>query len=68
MKSATAQNVKEIIKENGLKQSYIAEKAGYTKNQFNAMLNGRKIITDVDVMNIAGCLGVPVNRLFKKEE
>lgn len=67
MKSAIAQNVKNIIKEKGFKNLYVAEKAGYSKNQFSSMLNGRKLITDVDVMKIAEALGVSVNELFKKE-
>lgn len=66
MKSAIAQNVKDIIKEKGFKNLYVAEKAGYTKNQFSSMLNGRKLITDVDVMKIAEVLDVSVNELFKR--
>lgn len=66
MKSLIAQNVKAIIRKKGLKSSYIAQKAGYSKNQFSAMLNGRKLITDVDVMNIAESLEVSVNSLFEK--
>ena len=64
--SVIAPNVKKIIKEKGLKQSAVAEKTGYTKQQFNAMLNGRKIIKDVDVLRIATVLSVDINTLFKK--
>jgi hypothetical protein len=32
------------------------------------MMKGRKIIKDIDIMNIAIALGVDANELFKKEE
>lgn len=60
-------SIKRIIREKCLKQSAIAKKAGYTKQQFNSMLNGRKIIKDTDVATIAEALGVDANELFKKE-
>ncbi len=68
MQSAIALNVKGIINEKCLKQSSIAKKAGYTTQTFNNMLNGRKIITDIDVLNIANVLEVDVNTLFSKKE
>ncbi len=64
MDSVIAQNVRDIIKEKGLKQCVIAEKAGYSKQQFNAMLTGRKRVTDIDVMKIKNVLGVDANALF----
>ncbi len=67
MKSAIASNVKDIIRERCLKQSLIAKKAGYTPQAFSNMVNGRKVITDVDVLNIANALNVDANTLFKKE-
>lgn len=68
MKSAIAENVKRIIKDNCFKQSAIAEKAGYTCKSFNNMLNGRKIITDIDVAKIANVLKVEPNDLYRKTE
>lgn len=64
MKSAIADNVKKIIKVKGLKQNALAKRAGYTDKTFSNMLNGRKVITDVDVSNIANALGVEPNELF----
>ena len=67
MNSIVALNVKEIIKDRCLKQSAVARKAGYSNQQFSAMMNGRKIIKDTDIMRIATVLSVDANELFKKE-
>ncbi len=67
MNSIVAQNVKAIIKEKCLKQSAIAERAGYSVQQFSAMMNGRKIIKDTDISRIATALCVSVNDLFRNE-
>ena len=64
MNSAIAKNVKDIIIARGLKQVVVANKAGYTVSTFNNMLNGRKVISDVDVANIANVLDVTPNDLF----
>ncbi len=64
MKSEIANNVKDIIKEKGLKQKAVAERAGYNPTTFNNMLNGRKIITDVDINPIAKALDVDPNTIF----
>ncbi len=66
MISIIAPNIKKIIHDKCLKQNAVAEKAGYTKQQFNAMLNGRKIIKDVDIVRIAKVLSVDVSTLFEK--
>lgn len=47
-----------------MKQSAIAKKAGYSIQQFSAMMNGRKIIKDTDILRIALALGVNPNELF----
>ena len=66
MNSIVAPNVKRIIKQNCLKQAAIAERAGYTPNQFSAMISGRKVIKDVDILKIMVALDVDANELFKK--
>lgn len=68
MNSIVAPNVKEIIREKCLKQSAVAKKAGYSNQQFSAMMNGRKIIKDTDILRIAIALDVDANELFKKGE
>lgn len=64
LKSATAENIKKIIRGKCLKQAAVAEKAGYNYKAFSNMLNGRKLITDVDVVKIATALEVSPNELF----
>lgn len=38
-------NIRRVIREKGLKQCAVAEKAGFPPNIFSSMLNERKIIT-----------------------
>lgn len=61
-------NIRRIIRERGLKQYAVAEKAGYTKQQFNAMLTGRRLITDIDICNITTALDIDANTLFGRKE
>lgn len=68
VRSIVADNVKRIIKNRCLKQGAIAEKAGYGGKTFSNMLNGRKIITDVDVLKIARALDEEPNVLFGLEK
>lgn len=60
--------IRQIINERGLKQCAVAKKAGYTKQQFNAMLTGRKLITDIDISRIIIALDIDANALFSKKE
>ena len=66
MNDIVAPNVKRIIKDRCLKQSAVAKKARYSEQQFSAMMNGRKIIKDIDILRIATALSVEANELFKK--
>lgn len=59
-----SENVKKIIKERGIKQKTIAEKAGYSEKCFSAMLCGRKVIDDSDILRICCALEVTPNALF----
>ena len=68
MNSIVAPNVEAIISERCLKQSAVARKAGYTKQQFHAMLKGRKVIRDSDILRIATALEVDANTLFSVEK
>lgn len=68
MKETVAPAIRQIIKERGLKQCAVAERAGYTKQRFNAMLTGRKLITDADIYKITAALGVDANALFNRRE
>lgn len=64
--SIVADNINKIIKERNLKQSAIAYKAGFTPQEFNAMLRGRKLMRVVDIASILDVLGVDANELFRK--
>lgn len=65
--SIVANRVREIIKEKGLKQTAIAEKAGFSTQEFSDMLNGRRLMRAVDKASIISALrgvGVDANYLF----
>ena len=64
IRSAIAENTKSIIERRGLKQRAVAERAGFSIQQFSALLNHRKVIKDVDVIAIANALDVTPNDLF----
>lgn len=64
IQSAIAENTKRIIEYRGLKQKVVAKRAGYSIQQFSALLNKRKVIKDVDVIAIANALDVTPNELF----
>lgn len=57
-------NIIRIIQEQGLKQRAVAERAGYSPQQFSDMLNGRKIIKVCDTFAISEALGVDVAALY----
>lgn len=63
-----AENTSRLIEERGLKQVYVAEKAGFGKQQFNDMLNGRRIIKPCDALAIAKALNVTMNDLYEATE
>ncbi len=61
---SVAPAIKQIVESRGLKQVSIAQRAGYTKNQFNSLLNGRKLITETDIFKICSVLEITPNELF----
>lgn len=68
--STVANRVREIIKEKGLKQTAIAEKADFTAQEFSDMLNGRRLMRAVDIAAIISALepvGVDANELFRRK-
>jgi len=62
--SPVAENIKNYIKNNGLKQSFVAQEAGLKKQEFNDMLNGRKIIMVNVIPAIAVALKTDPNTLL----
>lgn len=61
-------NIRAIIDAKGLKHKAVAEKAGYSIQQFSSMLNGRKTIECDDLWRIANALEVTPNELFGIEK
>lgn len=57
-------NIACAIKMRGMKNNTVAERAGFTKQQFSDMLNGRKIIKPCDILAISDAIGVSVGDLF----
>lgn len=62
--STVIKNTEAIIKNKGLKKKSVAEKAGYSKQQFSNLLNGRKTFKEADILRIATALEVTPNDLF----
>lgn len=57
-----------LIQKKGIKQVYIADKAGYTAQELSDMLNGRKIIKLCDVPRLADALGVEIDDIYSAGE
>jgi len=57
-------NIRGTIEAKGMKQVVVAERSGFTEQQFSDMLNGRKIIRAEYIPKIANALGVSVGDLF----
>lgn len=57
-------NIACAIKARGMKNNAVAERAGFSAQQFSDMLNGRKIIKPCDILAISDAIGVSVGDLF----
>lgn len=62
------ENIMRIISEKGLKQGNVAKKAGYSRQQFSDMMNGRKIIKPCDALAIANAMEVTMDELYAMEK
>ena len=65
--SVVAVRLKNVISEKGLKQAAIATNAGFTAQELNDMLNGRRIMRAADIaslINVVKEFGVDANYLF----
>ena len=60
-----AENISRLINENGLKQVYVAEKAGFTPQELSDMLNGRRLIKACDIPKLALALDVEINEIYE---
>ncbi|MGN0417050.1 helix-turn-helix transcriptional regulator [Anaerostipes faecalis] len=65
MNTPFSDGVARIIKEKGLKQVYVAKRAGFTPQELCDMLNGRKLVKACDIPKLANVLGVTVNDIYE---
>lgn len=62
-------NIKTIISEKGVKQATVAERAGFTPQEFSNMLNERRKLIRVEfIPRIAKALGVQIEELFSYDK
>lgn len=54
----------DLISKKGLKQTYIAEKAGYSPQALSDMVRGRRLIRACDILKIADALNIATDELF----
>lgn len=59
-------NIAKIIKEKGYKASAVAEKLGISRQQFNDMLHGRKLIKLSLIRKIVETIDVSLEQLFEE--
>ncbi len=64
MKNCVSTGIRLIISEKGLVQKTVANRAGFTEQQFSDMLNGRKLIRAEYLPLIATALGVSLNEIY----
>lgn len=59
------ENIKQIIERKGMKQVVVAERAGFTPQEFSNILNERRKLLRIEhIVPIAKALGVEVNDLY----
>lgn len=63
--SPVAEGIALLISENGIRQSFVAKKAGYSDQMLSDMLNGRKVIRACDIPRIASALSVTTNDIYE---
>jgi DNA-binding Xre family transcriptional regulator len=66
---AVKENIKHIIRDRGLRQGYVAQKAGLPEKQFSALLTGRKVFRIEHLVPICNALDMNPNQvIFYSEE
>lgn len=60
------ENIKRMIQRKGLIQKAVAERAGFTEQQFSDMLNDRRIIRACDLFRISMALGIEIADLLEE--
>lgn len=57
-------NIKVLMARKGLKQKYVAEKAGFNEAEFSKLLNGKRGINAAVIPAIATAIGCTPNDIF----
>lgn len=66
---AIINNIKMLISKKGMKQSVVAERAGFTPQEFSNILNERRKLLRIEFMPpIAQALDVDINELYGVED
>lgn len=60
-----ASGFKAVIAKKGLKKMYIAEKAGYTKQELSDMLNGRRLIKACDIHKLTETINTDIGDIYE---
>lgn len=58
------QAIREYLSSNGIKQTFIAERCGWTKQRLNAILTGRQKISADDYGAICEAVGAPYDYFY----
>lgn len=61
-------NIRNAIRDSGLKQRAVAERCGLTEMQFSDLLCGRRVLRAEFIPRIAAALGVGVDTLYEARE
>lgn len=64
----TYQHIRKCIEDRGLRFGYVAKAAGYSKQTFSAMMNGKRKIYIDDVIKLCKVLGAQPNDLIVLDE
>ncbi len=63
-----AEAVRDYLGENGIKQTHLAERCGWTKQKTNAIVTGRKRMTADEMAVICKAIGLPYAFFYVRAE
>ncbi len=63
-----AKAIREYMKENGIKQSFICDKTGMTRHSISSALKGERKLSIEEYARICKALNVPYNYFFEKSK
>lgn len=64
MSNMVANGISRTIRKRGLRQRFVAEKAGFTEQQLSDMIKGRKTIKAEYLPAIATAIGVEISEIY----